>query len=165
MPTRRRFVQQGAGAAMAAAAALAQAQPASSGSVEQTLPRGVVKVLMATAEAITGVQPLRGHYEAYWNYRARYAAVYKALYLRFAEEVVSAAASAGLPDFAAADARARVGILEGLRSLPDNARDFEVPIFQEMLAVFAETDAWLALGYTGWEGTARGLEEYRRPPR
>ena len=100
-----------------------------------------------------------------WNHRARHVPGYRARYVRFAEEVVAAAASAGLADFSGADVRARLGILEAIRSLPQNQPLYETPIFQELLSVFAHTDAWLALGYTAWEGTARGLDEYRRPPR
>ena len=165
MPTRRRFVQQGAGAAAAVAGTPAAAQPVANQGDEPVLQPSVLRVLKASAEAICGVQPLRGHYEAYWTYRSRHAPGYRARYLRFAEEVVSAAASAGLADFPNADARARLGILEAIRSLPQNQRLYEGPIFQELLSVFAHTDAWLTLGYTAWEGTARGLDEYRRPPR
>jgi hypothetical protein len=38
-------------------------------------------------------------------------------------------------------------------------------ILDEALALFADTDAWVLLGYEGWPGLARGLDRYRRAPR
>lgn len=167
MKTRRQFVREGTWAAMAGVPALplaAEAQDRPAGPpVSDALSASVLSVLMASAEAITGVRPLRGHYEAYYRYQATWRPAHREVYRRFAEVVTAAAGEVGLADFAAADLSARAGILGNLRARPEMARAFEIPIFRETLAVFARTDAWLALGYTSWEGSARGLDEYRRP--
>jgi hypothetical protein len=41
---------------------------------------------------------------------------------------------------------------------------YNTVIFDEALALFADTDAWILAGYEGWPGTPRGLERYRRAP-
>lgn len=122
-----------------------------------------LRVLMATAEALAGMQPLRGHYEAYYRHQARHRAGYLSLYKRFADEVRSSARKAGREDFAACDLPERFRILDSIRSKPDAAREFELPVFRETLAVFEATDAWLMLGYVSWEGSPRGLDIYREP--
>jgi len=163
MHTRRQFVLQGVGAAAAGAAALPLDTIAQSGPQSApVLPQQVLRTLMASAEVVTGVRPLRGHYEAYYIYQATQRPAYRVLYRRFAEALSATAGELGLGDFAGADVRARAGILDNLRSRQDFSREFEIPVIQETLAVFARTDAWLALGYASWEGSARGLDEYRR---
>ncbi|MEJ6020815.1 hypothetical protein [Ramlibacter sp. PS4R-6] len=164
--TRRDFVRQG-GWAVAGAYVPAQAQqqrPAADPAASVLAP-AVVRTLRASAEAITGVAPLRGHYEAYWRYHALHDAKRRELYGRFADTVTASAAAAGIADFAAASPQSRLAVLQGLRSLPEQARAFERPVFQEILAIFQRTDAWLQLGYEAWPGSARGLDEYRRAPR
>jgi hypothetical protein len=37
-------------------------------------------------------------------------------------------------------------------------------VLLEVLALFCQTDAWVALGYEAWPGTPRGLETYREAP-
>lgn len=165
MGTRRDFVRQGGWALAGASVPLhAQVGAPSPNAPVRVLPPSALRTLMACAEAVTGVKPLRGHYVAYWEHQASNRPGHLALYARFVETVTASAASAGITDFAAADLRARTAILDGLRSLPDVSREFEVPVFQEILAVFQRTDAWLQLGYAGWPGSARGLDEYRRAP-
>lgn len=169
MPTRRDIVTHAAAmAAIASAMATgmpiaarlaAEPQPDASGAVDDA----TLQLLQAVAEALAGIHPLQGHYQAYYEYRARHDAHCRLLYDRFAHAVSDRTGKAGYTDFASCDLAARFGILESIRSDPDIGRDFEIPVFQETLAVFENTDAWLLLGYDSWEGMARGLDAYRKP--
>jgi hypothetical protein len=156
------------------------------------LPRATLEVLMAAAEGLAGVRPLRGHYARYFEYRAKNVRGYAALYESFAAEV-----RRRRPDFLAADLDARLEVLDRLRyhgatgELAPPARGgsleasfaaapagfsaeltedalrsirFERYVLQEILVVFANTDGLLALGYRSWPGGARGLEEHLHPP-
>ncbi len=118
---------------------------------------------MAAAEAVTGVRPLRGHYEAYYRHQAAHRLAYRDLYRRFAKVVQDMASARGHGDFTICDLPTRLEIIEVIRDDPATAQEFEIPVFQETLATYARTDAWLALGYVSWEGSARGLEVYRQP--
>jgi hypothetical protein len=165
MGTRRDFVRQGGWALAGASVTLhAQDRTPAANPVARALSPAIVRTLLASAEAVTGVQPLHGHYAAYWEHQALNRPGVREVYGRFVETVAANAASAGIADFAVADLRVRAAILDGLRSLPDVVREFELPVFQEILAVFQRTDAWLQLGYAAWPGSARGLDEYRRAP-
>ena len=118
---------------------------------------------MASAEAVTGIRPLQGHYEAYYRHQALYRAGYLFRYRQYAEMAERAAAQSGHAPFQALDIPARVAIIDEIRALPRVGPLFEIPIFQETLAVFERTDAWLQLGYVSWPGSPRGLDQYRRP--
>jgi hypothetical protein len=93
-------------------------------------------VLMATAEAVTGIRVLRGHYEAYYQHQALYRAGYLFLYRQYAGVADRVALRSGCANFLACDFSARVVTIGEIRSLPRVARLFEDPIFQETLAVF-----------------------------
>lgn len=125
------------------------------------LDESTLRILMAAAEAVTGVQPLRGHYASYYRHQALYRQGYLTLYGQFAEEVCRSAGKYGYRDFGACNLATRFQILESLRTRSETKQRFEKPVFQETLAVYEATDVWLRLGYLSWEGSARGLESYR----
>ena len=128
-----------------------------------TLDDRTLAVLKATAEVVTGVQPLQGYYEDYYSYSALQRAGYLSLYRDFAGRVDRTAKRLGRADFLACDASTRAGIVEKTRSILGGGSRFENPIFQETLAVFERTDAWLQLGYAAWPGSPRGQDFYKQP--
>jgi hypothetical protein len=156
------------------------------------LPKATLDMLLAAAEGLTGVRPLRGHYARYFEYRAVNMTGYAALYEAFAAEVHRLD-----PGFLAAGLDARLEVLDRIRyrspkgelSPPGRDEDLDMPraptatslpaglpeaalrairferyVLQEILTVFAKTDAWLALGYRSWRFSPRGLEEHLHPP-
>ena len=187
--SRRRFL--GIGLAFSAAAASWGAwrvvelvrrrppEPALGDAAIGTLAPSTVTTLVAAAQAVTGYPIEAGHYEEYYRWRAQHLRGYFALYQRFARAVDrDALRSAGCP-FAACSAVVRGRILaRAARSrnpatVRDRLRvelvDYDWPTFDrfvlgETLALFARTDAWVALGYQGWPGLPRGLDRYRRAP-
>jgi hypothetical protein len=73
------------------------------------------------------------------------------------------AARATGTSFAASPFATRVAIIGEIRASPHQARWFERRIFQETLAVFEKSDAWLQLGYASWPGSPRGHDVYQQP--
>lgn len=120
-----------------------------------------IALLMATARTITGLAALQGPYEGYYEYQAENRPGHLIIYQAFAR-TVRAAMGESSTDFSALPNADRLSLLNHIRASSEGSR-FEVPIFQETLGVFAKTDAWLLLGYDGWPGSARGLDEYRNP--
>ena len=116
----------------------------------------IVAMLLATAECITGVRPLRGNYEHYFRHHAASKPGYRALYLRFCELLHD-------HGFAHAEPHAQARIIEAVRATQLDATMAQA-IVRETLAVFERTDAWLQLGYKSWPGSARGLDLYREAP-
>jgi hypothetical protein len=121
-----------------------------------------MRILLAAAEGVTGVSPLRGHYQSYYRHRAARSPFYSLAYAEFANAVQDTAARVAARDFAELAMPGRRHVLNLVRTGPDGRR-FEDVFFQETLALFLKTDAWLELGYPSWEGSARGLASYRRP--
>lgn len=137
--------------------------------------------LTAAAHALlpAGVQISR--YEAQFRWRAANRAGYRALYERFVAALDRAARSAGHARFGAADLAAQQAILARLTRarLAVRTRDplgalrlalfdrewlvFDRHILRDLLALFAQTDAWLLAGYPSHPGTPRGLDTYRQP--
>ncbi|HLJ58823.1 MAG TPA: hypothetical protein VKZ50_03740 [bacterium] len=154
-------------------------EPALGDAPTGTLAASTVATLVAAAQAVTGYPVEPSHYEEYYRWRAQHLRGYFALYERFAGAVDrDAIRSAGRPFVACAAAvRARI-LARAVRSrhpatVVDRLRvdmlDAEWPTFDrfvlgETLALFARTDAWVALGYHGWPGVPRGLDRYRRAP-
>jgi hypothetical protein len=66
-------------------------------------------------------------------------------------------------EFPAIEMSGRRNLLDLVRN-SRHGRRFEDVFFQETLAIFLRTDAWLQLGYSSWEGSARRLDSYRRQP-
>ena len=120
-------------------------------------------VLMASAEAVTGIRPLRGYYDAYYQHQSLHRSGYCFLYREYARVADRIASRAGRQNFLACDSRERSAIIAEIRALPRVWQLFEIPIFQETLAVFERTDAWLQLGYVSWPGSPRSLDDYRQP--
>ncbi len=122
-----------------------------------------LSVLMATAEAVTGIPSLQGYYESYYDHQAVHRAGYLLLYRQYADRVDRAAKRSGGANFLACDVPTRIAIIERVRSMLGGAPQFEIPIFQETLAVYQKTDAWLQLGYLSWPGSPRGQDFYKEP--
>lgn len=152
--------------------ALPDADPASLSTRE-------LATLVAAATAVIGIPVEPGHYAEYYRWRAEHVRGYHAVYRAFAgdadrrahaiagrpfadspEEVRRAALA---PARRAASAR---GLSDSIRSAFDGPRWrlYDRCILAEGLALFARTDAWIALGYRGWPGQARGLDRYITVP-
>lgn len=116
-------------------------------------------------------------YEQYFVFRAENIAGYGQLYTDLSRELDRASNRAYRQPFAAGDDDARRRILEpwmrspvsrqerlldgfgrGLFSLQVSQR-----VFGEILTLFMNTDAWIAVGYEAWPGMPRGLENYLQP--
>lgn len=127
------------------------------------LEAATIRILLAAAEAVTGQCPLRGHYEPYYRSRAARFPFYSQAYTAFANTAQDTALRLTQQDFTSAAMPERRHLLHLIRASPFGRR-FEDVFFQETLAVFLKTDAWLQLGYRSWEGSARGLDSCRRQP-
>jgi hypothetical protein len=119
-------------------------------------------ILMATAEAVIGSKPLRGNYAAYYGYQSLHRPGHRAIYCRFANEISRAVRGATDP-FVVQSIAERLEVTNAIRGQRRLAAHFEIPIFQETLAVFMKTDAWIKLGYLAWPGTPRGVGSYQVP--
>ncbi|MFI5783354.1 hypothetical protein [Nocardia sp. NPDC051570] len=125
------------------------------------LEAATTRILLAAAEGVTGLRPLRGHYERYYRHRAARSPHYAQAYTAFANTTQGAALRIARQDFTSLAIPGRRHLLQLIRMSP-NGQQFEDVFFQETLAIFLKTDAWLQLGYQSWEGSARGLDSYRR---
>ena len=134
------------------------------------LGEGVLRALLATTEALVGTQVETSHYEAFFRWRSENLTGYRDLYERFAVVVDRAAKEARKADFASCEMAVRREILQRMiprTYAPVFERDglrFEKYIFQQILALFSRTDAWILLGYESWPGTPRGLDSYTKAP-
>jgi hypothetical protein len=134
------------------------------------LGEAAARALLATTEALVDTKVEASHYEAFFRWRSENLTGYRDLYERFAVVVDRAAKEARKSDFASCDMEVRRQILQ--RMTPSTyalvfERDelrFETYIFQQILALFSRTDAWILLGYESWPGTPRGLDSYTKAP-
>jgi len=158
MVTRREFHQ------LILAASLAAVMPARAAAAETgVLDERTRLVLVANAKAITGFSALRGYYEDYYRHQALNRAGHLFVYRLYARMTDRIASETGAATFLACTDAERLAAIAKIRALPRAAQLFEGPIFQETLAVFEKTDAWLQLGYESWPGTPRGHDIYQRP--
>jgi hypothetical protein len=183
-PSRRAFLAAAAAAALGFLGAVREferrlASPLLSRTPPGPLTASQVRTLLAAASAVAG-QPLReAHYAAFFRWRVEHLPGHRRLYASFCATVDRAAARTDGRAFAACDATMRRRILEPAFRTRARARAsapwldrllgrewvlFDRHIVSEALALFAATDAWLALGYEAWPGTPRGFDRYRRPP-
>lgn len=191
MPGRARLSRRmllGAAAGVCAAAVLgvrrwlapqARSRPALEAGAPGPVREVTVSVLVAAAGTVIGNPIEPSHYAEYFRWRAENLPGYRALYERFAAQVDRDArrtARCAFVDCGIAD-RTRVlgpaARARDPRSLLDVAwtktggrawAEYDQFIFDEALALFADTDAWVLTGYDGWPGTPRGLDRYRRAP-
>lgn len=140
----------------------------------------IIPSLMAATEALFinyDIEPT--HYEAFFRYRAASADGYLALYEHFVSTLDSDAQNMNQSTFLDSDTTTQRTILDaGLNHIINN--DFQdasgniltdAPTWEhyarfflrEALTLFMFTDAWIAIGYDGWPGRARGLDLYRKP--
>jgi hypothetical protein len=114
-----------------------------------------IAIMVAAAEAVIGIPVERSHYERYFEWRLRELPKSAAEY-RHAAEVLERSA------------RAELGSSFVKASLPGRLRlcdeSLDIRLRREMLELFANTDAWVALGFAGWPGMARGFDAYRKRP-
>jgi hypothetical protein len=134
------------------------------------LGEGTARALLATTKALVDTEVETSHYEAFFRWRSENLSGYRDLYERFAVVVDRAAKEARKPDFASCDMAVRREILQRMTPRTyalvferDGLR-FETYIFQQILALFSRTDAWILLGYESWPGTPRGLDSYTKAP-
>lgn len=142
---------------------------------------------LATLMAVTRVLlPAAVHwprYEAQFRWRAGNRDGYRDLYERCAAALDAIARSAGHARFTAAERSLQQRIVDrfaDVRAMILERRTiaalrialfepewllFERYITRDVIALFAQTDAWLIAGYPSHPGVARGLEEYREPVR
>jgi hypothetical protein len=135
--------------------------------------------LLAAVGAVIGLPIDHAHYREYFDWRAAHLRGYQVLYRRFAAALDREARRQAGCAYAGCTAALRRRILDPSarpRSgnvLRDRLRadpvDRDWPLYEryilgEALALFARTDAWVALGYGAWPGVPRGLDRYRRPP-
>lgn len=136
---------------------------------------------MAASRTVIGKPIEPTHYAEYFRWRAERLPGYRTLYQRFSAEVDGRARGTAGCAFAdcdpavrakvllraAARARSPRTLLDGLWMATGGRRwaAYDAFIFDEALALFADTDAWVLLGYEGWPGTPRGLDRYRRAAR
>ncbi len=135
--------------------------------------------LVAAAETVIGVPIEPAHYAEYFRWRAEHLRGYQAVYAAFARDVDRSARAASGRTFAESPAAVRRAVLAAARRAgePEDVWDgvraaiggspwprYNQFILDEALALFARTDAWIALGYRGWPGEPRGLDRYRRAP-
>lgn len=123
----------------------------------------VLAVLMATAQTVTGVTDLQGYYEDYYDHQAKQHVGYNTLYGAYVKRVNNDAGRSGFKSFVTCDGAARAQIIGRVRGFIGGDRQFEKPIFQETLAIFGKTDAWLQLGYDAWPYSPRTVESYLKP--
>lgn len=128
-----------------------------------TLEDSTLAALMIAARTITGVDDLKGHYAGYYAYQALHRPGYLGVYRDFATALQHQLRNQPIQAFARESSDRRWSKLEDVNRAPDSIR-YVIPIVEETIAIFLRTDAWLLMGYEGWAGTARGLENYRHPP-
>jgi hypothetical protein len=139
-----------------------------------------IPTLMAASEALFVAYTIEpNHYEGYFRYRAGNLDGYANLYQQLVTTLDTAAQDRGETSFVESDRETRRAILDtGLQHIiNNNFQDASANILtdaatwehyarfflREVLSLFMYTDAWIAVGYDGWPGMARGLERYRQP--
>jgi hypothetical protein len=149
----------------------ALAHPDLQGEPEGLLGEGAVRALLATTTVLLAAEADTEHYAEFFRWRSENISGYRSLYERFAVVVDGAARKTGKHDFAGCDLAVRRKILQGLKPgtyalvFERDGLRFEKYIFQEIVALFSKTDAWIWLGYETWPGTPRGLQAYTKAPR
>ena len=154
--------------------------PALDASAPGSLGDGALSTLVAATRTVIGRAIETSHYAEYFRWRAEHLPGYRALYERFAARIDRDARRAAHRPFAACGPSDRARLLHPAararepRSVLDRAwmaaagrpwAAYNRFIFDEALALFAGTDAWVLTGYDGWPGTPRGLDRYRRASR
>jgi hypothetical protein len=141
--------------------------------------RATLDTLVAAAGTVIGKPIEPSHYAEYFRWRAEHLPDYRAVYEGFAAEADRDAQRAARCSFAACPAAVRGRLLAGSPRARRSGTLFDAIwmaaggrrwvtyntfIFDEALALFADTDAWTLAGYEGWPGTPRGLDRYSRAP-
>lgn len=139
----------------------------------------VTASLMAASATVLEIEGGAEHYRNFFVWRAENVPGYRTLYEEFAGAVERSAQKMGDRSFVDSDISLRRQVLakhlpaiaegsngytalqRGLISRAE-ARYVEY-ILHEILDLFWATDAWIAVGYTQWPGTPRGLEDYVNP--
>jgi hypothetical protein len=143
------------------------------------LGRGTLDALLLVVEALAGMPVEPHHYEAMFEWRAKHVSGQRDLLESFVGFVDDETERLEHRSFAALDRDGRAKLLERVFSPtstepPPANVDLELrrtaiaryrnQIIRDILSVFGQTDALVAVGYDGWEGTARGYDNISRPP-
>ena len=147
-----------------------------------------VHTLRAAAEALVGEAGRQDRYLSPFRWRAAHLPGHRELYRRFTRRVDrwargddvtvgvrTGSATGRTSPFASLPAAERRRLLHRrfpggrLRHVLLGWRDADRMrmrryVVQEILALYAATDAWTDLGYESWPGAVRGLDLYREPP-
>lgn len=140
----------------------------------------VQETLAAATKALLEVPVEIKHYIEYFDWHAENLPGYRRLYVKFHKAVEKASYERCGQAFSRCDAASQRALLERefLDRLPQSHTDrlweatanrswtllVDRYLFREILELFARTDVWQLLGYQGWPGIPRGLDNYRRPP-
>jgi hypothetical protein len=135
----------------------------------------VLKSLLAVTEALLDVEVEMNHYENYFRWRLENIPGYKSLYENFIRSLDEEAQNITGENFVSSNKSFRQRCLQN--RLQENRRkkvilgilwkdelQYETNIAREIFRLFADTDAWLSLGYESWPGTPRGLADYTKRP-
>lgn len=136
-----------------------------------------LQTLLAVARALVGGAADRPSYAQLFRSRAEELPGYRRLYRRLDQRLAHQSVGPGgsteafqaLPPERARQVVTRLAPPGRLARLTLGFAGDERALFRryvtlEILELYAATDAWIALGYTGWPGRPRGLRVYRRPP-
>jgi hypothetical protein len=131
-----------------------------------------VRTLIAMAEALAGRQNLRGNYFNFYCWRSEHLPGYRDRYERFASLLRLESRHRMNRDFCDLSLEVRLTVVNSLRPLllkknessAQGLAEFERPVIQETLHLYARTDAWFALGYDSFPGEARGFATYQSLP-
>lgn len=153
--------------------------PALDGTAPGPIGERTLATLVAAAKTAVGRPVEASHYGEYFRWRAEHLPGYRTLYDRFGAQLDHDARRAVRCPFAECNPADRTRMLRAAdrarapRTIADRAWlltggrawvAYDTFILGEALALFADTDAWVLLGYDGWPGRPRGLDRYRRAP-
>lgn len=137
----------------------------------------VRRTLIAVVEVLIGAPFEPAHYEDFFSWYAENLPGYRGLYQRMSvmlDRMGAASAQKPFADLSLDKRRVIVDVL--LESRGNRLHKLWVGVFhrenlhfdryivQPVLELYANTDAWIHLGYAAWPGQPRGLDRYVRAP-
>jgi hypothetical protein len=137
------------------------------------LPDSILRTLMAVTTTVTDGRIERGHYEDYFRWQSETRPGCAGLYARACALIDREAEDRGGASFADSASADRAAILSRLADIRHsrarramsvlsdrNWLVLEEHVVQPVLTLFAETDAWVLVGYPAWRGVPRGFAFY-----
>jgi hypothetical protein len=122
--------------------------------------------LSAVVHPLLGLEVGLAHYREFFQYRAGRVPRYLELYERFERYLDGISTKRYLRDFRGCKPEQRRKVLEAFRA--EHSRGgkwisrYHDHVILEILQLFANTDAWLMLGYDYWPGDPVGLQAYTK---